>query len=122
MNRAAARLVLLILPILLICSSNLFAQGIKERFKERLPVIVELKEAGIVGENNLGYLEFRGAVKKNEDVVNAENADRKRVYEAIAKKENTTAELVGKLRAKKIAEKAEPGDWLQDEKGKWYKE
>jgi uncharacterized protein YdbL (DUF1318 family) len=122
MNRITARLILFILPILLICSSNLFAQGIKDRFKERLPVIVELKTAGIVGENNLGYLEFRGAVKKNEDVVNAENEDRKKIYEAIAKKENTTAELVGKLRAKKIAEKAEPGDWLQDEKGKWYKE
>ena len=122
MNRTIARLILFILPILLICSSSLFAQGIKERFKDRLPVIVELKKAGIVGENNLGYLEFRGAVKKNEDVVNAENEDRKKVYEAIAKKENTTAELVGKLRAKKIAEKAEPGDWLQDEKGKWYQE
>ncbi len=121
MNRTKARLILFILSILLICSSSLFAQEIKERFKERLPVIVELKEAGIVGENNLGYLEFRGAVKKNEDVVNAENADRKKVYEAIAKKENTTAELVGKLRAKQIAEKADPGDWLQDENGKWYK-
>ena len=122
MNRITARLILFILPILLICSSNLFAQGIKERFKDRLPVIVELKKAGIVGENNLGYLEFRGAVKKNEDVVNAENEDRKKVYEAIAKKENTTAELVGKLRAKQIAEKADSGDWLQDEKGKWYQE
>ena len=106
--------------LLLLCSSNLFAQGIKERFTERLPVIVELKNAGIIGENNLGYLEFRGNEKKNEDVVNAENSDRKKVYEAIAKNENTTTEMVGKRRATQIAEKAEPGDWLKGENGKWY--
>ena len=120
MNRITTRLALIVLPFILIFSSSMFAQGIKERFKERLPVIVELKKAGIVGENSLGYLEFRGAVKKNEDVVNAENSDRKKVYEAIAKRQNTTAELVGKRRALQIAEKADPGEWLKDENGKWH--
>ena len=120
MNRITTRLALIVLPFILIFSSSMFAQGIKERFKERLPVIVELKKAGIVGENSLGYLEFKGAVKKNEDVVNAENSDRKKVYEAIAKRQNTTAELVGKRRALQIAEKADPGEWLKDENGKWH--
>jgi uncharacterized protein YdbL (DUF1318 family) len=121
MKKNTSRLILFILPLLLICSSNLFAQGIKERMKDRLPTIVELKKAGIVGENNQGYLEFVGAQKKDEAVVNAENSDRKKVYEAIAQKENTTADLVGKIRAKQIAEKADPGDRIQDESGKWYK-
>jgi uncharacterized protein YdbL (DUF1318 family) len=81
---------------------------------------VELTKEGIIGENNLGYLDFTGAEKKKTEVVNDENSDRKKVYEAIAKNENTTVDLVGKRRAKQIAEKAEPGDWLKDENGKWY--
>ena len=122
MKKITSRLILFILSlILLLCSTNLFAQGIKERFTERLPVIVELKKGGIIGENNLGYLEFTGSERKKEDIVNAENSDRKKVYDAIAKNENTTVDLVGKRRAQQIAEKAEAGDWLKDENGKWYR-
>ena len=95
------------------------ADDIKTRMKDRLPVIVELKVQGIVGENNLGYLEFVGGKKAKPDVVAAENEDRKSVYEAIAKQERTTAELVGKRRALQIALKASPGEWVQDESGKW---
>ncbi len=120
MKKLSLRLILTVVSILLICSSTLYAQGIKERMQERLPSIVELKKAGIVGENNLGYLEFVGADKKGEDIVTAENDDRKKVYEAIAKQSETTIELVGQRRAKQIAEKADPGEWLKDEAGKWY--
>jgi uncharacterized protein len=120
MTKISSSLILAVISLLLICSSTLYAQGIKERMQERLPSIVELKKAGIVGENNLGYLEFVGADKKGEDIVTAENDDRKKVYEAIAKQSETTIELVGQRRAKQIAEKADPGDWLKDETGKWY--
>jgi uncharacterized protein len=119
MTKKSSRLILAIISLLLICS-NLYGQGIKERMQERLPSIVELKKAGIVGENNLGYLEFVGASKKSEDIVTAENDDRKKVYEAIAKSSNTTIELVGERRAKQIAEKADTGEWLKDASGKWY--
>jgi uncharacterized protein len=120
MKKISLRLILTVISVLLICSSTLYAQGIKERMQERLPSIVELKKAGIVGENNLGYLEFVGADKKGEDIVTAENDDRKKVYEAIAKQSETTVELVGQRRAKQIAEKADPGEWIKDEAGKWY--
>lgn len=120
MKKVSYKVLLALTSILIICSSTLYAQGIKERMQERLPSIVELKKAGIVGENNLGYLEFVGANKKSEDVVTAENDDRKKVYEAIAKQSETTFELVGERRAKQIAEKADPGEWLKDEAGKWY--
>ena len=120
MKKISYKLLLALISILIICSSNLYAQGIKERMQERLPSIVELKKAGIVGENNLGYLEFVGADKKGEDIVTAENDDRKKVYEAIAKQSETTIELVGQRRAKQIAEKADPGEWIKDETGKWY--
>ena len=96
-----------------------FADDIKTRMKQRLPVIIELKAQGIVGENNAGYLEFIGAKREKADVVAAENNDRKTVYTAIAKQQGTTAEVVGKRRALQIAQKANPGEWLQDASGKW---
>jgi uncharacterized protein YdbL (DUF1318 family) len=102
-------------------SSVGFAQSIKERFKERLPQIIELKNEGIIGENNRGYLEFVGAKKKKENLIRAENRDRQLVYETIAKKENTSAEKVGKRRAIQLRGLASPGHWLQDENGNWYK-
>ena len=104
-----------------IFSAMAFGQDIKARIKARQPIILELKAAGIIGENSAGYLEFRGSKKKNEDVVKAENNDRRKVYSAIGKKTGTTAEVVGQRRAFKIAELAKPGDWLQDKSGKWYK-
>ena len=98
------------------------ADDIKARMQERLPTIVQMKSEGIVGENNKGYLEFvPGAAQKNESTITAENNDRKAVYSAIAGQQKTTPELVGERRAIQIAEKAAPGEWLQDQSGKWYK-
>jgi uncharacterized protein YdbL (DUF1318 family) len=104
-----------------IFSAMAFGQDIKARIKARRPIILELKAAGIIGENSMGYLEFRGSKKKNEDVVNAENSDRKIVYKKIGEKTGTTTEVVGQRRALKIAELAKPGDWLQNASGKWYR-
>ena len=95
------------------------AKEIKARMAERLPVITELKHQGLVGENSVGLLEFVGAAKEKADVVEAENKDRKVVYQAIAKKTGTTPELVGQRRAKQIAENAGSGEWLKDESGQW---
>jgi len=95
------------------------AQEIKDRMAERLPVIMELKHKGLVGENNQGLLEFVGAAKEKADVVEAENKDRGIVYKAIAKKAGTTPELVGQRRANQIAENAGSGEWIQDEGGQW---
>ena len=39
------------------------SDGIKQRMIDRLPVINDLKARGIVGENNLGFLEFTGDQK-----------------------------------------------------------
>lgn len=97
-----------------------FAESIKERMKSRLPDIIELKSKGLVGENFYGYLEFIGDEQERKDVVAAENKDRRKVYQAIAQQQDTTAELVGKRRALQIAENADPGEWLQDASGNWY--
>jgi uncharacterized protein len=102
-------------------SSVAFCQGIKERFKERLPRIIELKNQGVIGEDNKGYLDFVGASKEGADIVEAENRDRGLVYEKIAQEEKTAVEKVGKRRALQLRELAKPGDWLQDDSGGWYK-
>ena len=105
---------------MLITHVNASSQAIKQRMIKRLPEIKALKDQGIVGENNKGYLEFVGPQKTKANVVKAENNDRKQVYQAIAKQQGTTVELVGKHRAVQIANKARPKDWLQDANGKWY--
>ncbi|MBN1931986.1 MAG: YdbL family protein [Desulfobacterales bacterium] len=93
--------------------------SIKSRMKARLPIIKALKKNGIIGENNKGYLEFI-ADKDKEDVVKAENQDRRTIYSAIAQQQGTKIEVVEIHRAAQIEEKAESGEWLQDANGKWY--
>ncbi|MCF6152675.1 MAG: DUF1318 domain-containing protein [Candidatus Kuenenia stuttgartiensis] len=95
-------------------------QTIKVQMEKRLPLIVALKSKGIVGENNTGYLQYVTTNRENEEVVNAENEDRKKVYAIIAKKEGASIGQVGSRRALQIAKKALKGDWLQDLNGKWY--
>ncbi len=109
-----------ILFSIFIVTSYSFAEGIKDRMKERKPVITALLAAGTIGENRLGILEFMGEELEKQDVVEAENKDRKKVYAAIGKQQGVPAESVGKRRALKIAAKAKQGTWLQNEDDTWY--
>ncbi len=97
------------------------SKEIKAKMAKRLPVIEQLKTRGIVGENNQGYLQFMGAKKENAEAVNAENADRKAIYSAIAKQQGTTVKLVGQRRAAQIAQIAKKGQFIQNQNGKWQK-
>ncbi len=99
------------------------AETIKQNMIKRLPRIQELKKDGLIGENQQGYLEAvqSSLPAADKEVIEAENADRKAVYEAIARQQGTTAELVGKLRAKKIFEQAKSGEFLKQEDGTWKK-
>jgi uncharacterized protein YdbL (DUF1318 family) len=116
--------IIAILPVfilgILITNAYSSSKAIKQRMIERLPVIKALKDQGMLGENNKGYLEFVGQKKEKAEVINAENKDRKLVYGAIAKQQGTTVEVVGQHRVVQIANKAQPGEWLQDANGKWY--
>jgi uncharacterized protein YdbL (DUF1318 family) len=121
-----AKTLLVALVALLILPSFLLAQQTKleklrERFKQRYPQVQELKQAGVVGETSDGYLDY---VKKKDpkaaEIVDAENADRKELYQEIAKRENTTPELVAVRNAKRNFDKARPGEYLKED-GKWKK-
>ena len=110
-----------LVSVLFFFSGASAASGIKERMAERLPEIVALKDKGVIGEDNLGYLQFVGTVKEKEELVRAENGDRLQVYQAIAGQQGTAADLVGRRRAQQIMDIALPGHWLQDANGRWYK-
>ncbi|MBU8910321.1 MAG: YdbL family protein [Desulfobacterales bacterium] len=112
---------ILIIVCLVISSQVAFGAGIKERMKQRLPVIADLKAKGIIGENNRGYLGFVTAARAKEGVVAAENKDRKMIYTHFAKQQNTTPDVVEKVQAKRKAQRAKPGEFFQKPDGSWHK-
>jgi uncharacterized protein len=119
MNRKPTIFIFFLVMALLSTAGQAWAGGIKERMYERLPAIKALKAGGVVGENNQGYLTIRNQDTPQKGLIDAENQDRQTIYNAIAKKQGTTPELVGQRRAIQIAEKADSGTWIQDPKGKW---
>ena len=116
----AALIALLIVPSMLLAKQSKMQQ-LRERFKERYPEVQALKQAGVIGETDDGYLDYvKQKDPKAEKTVDAENADRKTLYAEIAQQEQTTPELVGVRNAKRNFEKAKPGEYLR-ENGKWKK-
>ena len=119
MNRKNRIAIGVLIVTLIVLAGTAWGQDIRARMRARLPAIVAMKAAGAVGENNQGYLVIRNPSGAKKDIVEAENQDRRMIYQAIAKKHNTTPDLVGQRRALHIAEKAEPGTWIQGAGGKW---
>jgi uncharacterized protein YdbL (DUF1318 family) len=94
---------------------------VKARMDQRLPQVQALKTQGAIGENNRGFLEYRGGPAESGAIIAAENKDRETVYAALAQKVGGSMDQVGKKRAAKIAQNSRPGEWLQDDAGNWKK-
>lgn len=95
---------------------------LKSRFKERYPHLVELKQAGTVGETAAGTVDFvqpGGGDAGARQFVQAENEDRSELYKLIAAKNGTTPAKVAEVNARRRFEKAKPGEWLRATDGKW---
>ena len=118
---AAIPFILLFLITFFLSGSIAQSASIKERMASIIPAINALKAKGTIGENNKGFLEFRGNNQPQKDVIGAENKDRLQVYKAIGKKQGASSTLVGQRRAKTIAQKSKPGHWYQKPDGKWAK-
>lgn len=116
------KLIILLLSVW-VCmgAATVWADGIKERMKKRLPVISSLKAQGIVGETNQGYLGFVTAKQDGANVIAAENKDRKIIYTHIAKQQGVSVELVQKRRARVLSDRAKPGFYIQNDAGVWVK-
>lgn len=94
--------------------------GVKARMEQRLGSVNGLKDRGVAGENNQGFLEARGnANGGDQKMISDENADRRTVYAAIAAQTGATPDAVGRQRAQQIASIARPGHWIQDASGAW---
>jgi hypothetical protein len=94
--------------------------AIRVRMEQRQGSIDSLKDRGVVGETNRGYLEARdAATAADQQVIAAENTDRGQVYASIAGNTGTNAETVGRARAKHIAANSKAGVWIQDASGEW---
>ena len=94
--------------------------GIKARMEQRLGSIDAMKDRGVVGENNRGYLEVRGnASGQDQKIISDENSDRRTVYAAIAAKTGATADAVGRQRASQLMGLARRGHWVQETNGQW---
>jgi len=120
MNRHTFLPLLVVVLSLFFTASVLHAASIKDRMAERIPAINALKDQGLVGENNAGFLEFRTGQKPSQALIQDENKDRQSVYAAIAKKEGVSVQLVGQRRAKMLADNGKSGHWFQAADGKWY--
>ena len=70
-----------------------------------------MKSKGVIGENHQGYLEFVGQRRDGAAIVKAENADRKALYTAIAKKTGASPEQVGTRAALKWKKNLAAGEY-----------
>jgi uncharacterized protein YdbL (DUF1318 family) len=101
---------------------------LKVRFEKRYPQLAKLLDQGKVGETWKGYVE---AVKSERDLepdarelIQNENADRKRLYELIAadssdRQRRLTSEQVGERNAWRKFTDARPNWYLKSREGPW---
>ena len=94
---------------------------LRHRMETRLPDIDRLKTQQIIGETNRGFLQIVQNGNGDADrVIGAENTDRQAVYAEISKQTGSSADAVGRARAKQIAANSRAGVWLQTDSGQWY--
>ena len=99
------------------------SNDMRERRRARRDQIKAWKSAQLIGENNRGLLaactsdgKLSSTVQK---VVDAENADRQQVFQAIAAKQNITPEAVAQRWASYMAGRAAQWTFVQDAAGNW---
>lgn len=102
---------------------------LKERFKQRYPTLIKLKEAQKVGEVHdgfagavrAGYLDDKATEKMTvKQFLDAENSDRKKLYAIMAERTDTTAEEVATANAARLFEQGK-GDWYFKPEGSGWK-
>ncbi|MBF0331708.1 MAG: DUF1318 domain-containing protein [Candidatus Omnitrophica bacterium] len=90
--------------------------------KERFSSLKQLKAQGIAGENNRGYVEALGGSAADKALVNAENADRRAIYQTIVEQNELgsgTLATVEAVFAGVQRDKADAGEKIQSVAGQW---
>lgn len=83
----------------------------------------EARARGLVGERPDGYVApvVPDPSPEVRELVERVNAERRKVYEELARKEGVPVEVVAAITAKKIIERLPPGAWWMDEQGRWHR-
>lgn len=109
--------------------SNAAIRALKDQIADRHQGLLPYYQQGQVGITRDGFLEIRGTdglalpqVANLKRLVEADNADRRRLYEEVAKALNLKPEQVSQVRqifAKQWRDKAHPGWAVQADDGRW---
>jgi hypothetical protein len=117
--------------VVMVCVAALGAWGegdgkadrdaIKQSMKARYARLMKLKREGIVGETTTGMVEAveNDAGETVKELVAAENADRRRLYELIAGQTGTTTREVAGNNALRLFKKASPTVKFKTAEGAW---
>lgn len=91
--------------------------------RSRYDQLTALKSEGRVGENNRGYVQTLLEDSEVDSLVEAENLDRKVIYQTIAEQNGLTdaLETIENVFAQVQRDKANAGDMIQLEDGSWVK-
>lgn len=111
--------------------ANPAIRGLRDSIKRRSGAIKPYMDKGNVGINQEGLLTIRSSeglsLKERAEIqqlVDAENRDRERLYSEIAKANNLSPDAVAKIRrifAKRWIGQAQAGWWIQDDQGGWQR-
>ncbi len=92
--------------------------------RNRFDQLRALKEKGVVGENNRGYVEALGDDPQAKAIADEENQDRRFIYKTIVEQNNLSADAISTIEtvfAQVQRDKANPGEKIQDASGSWLK-
>ncbi|MGZ0655126.1 DUF1318 domain-containing protein [Coraliomargarita sp. W4R53] len=103
--------------------TNPTEEALLQSIGERLPILVELKLKGVVGETNMGLVEARGNLEREQRRLLAdENRDRLAYYKLISERLGIPVAAVQRKRAEQIRENSPRGVWVESKSGVWYRE
>lgn len=104
-------------------------QSLKNQIKERFLRLVPFFQKGAIGEGKTGFVELRDGkglspAEKNDlnSLLDAENRDRRALYQEVAKSMNISSDQLSKVQrifAEKWQHSTERGWWIQKENGQW---
>ncbi len=111
--------------------SNTTIRALKASMKKRYPSLMSFLQKGNLGENNKGFIAVRSWQGLNlrqraqlKRLLEAENQDRRRLYQEVAKAlqiDPSQIEKLQKIFAKEWQKTAPQGTWIQKENGRWVR-
>ncbi|WP_028573923.1 YdbL family protein [Desulfonatronovibrio hydrogenovorans] len=112
--------------VVFIISSPAYAQSKDEvtaSMRDRYPALQEAKNNGLVGEawTGLAALVDQDAPASVQNLVNAENNDRRRLFQIIAQETGTSVEEVARQNRIRMYRLAEDNHFLQDQNRQWVR-